>query len=315
MPTEHTAIASPQPSVVCCRLLSKHYGKVEALREASFEVERGEIFGVIGPDGAGKTTLLRILATLLRADSGQATVEGLDVARDFRAIRSRLGYMPGRFSLYQDLSVEENLNFFAAIFNVTISENYRLIQDIYRQLEPFKSRRAGKLSGGMKQKLALCCALIHKPSVLLLDEPTTGVDPISRRELWEMLARLRQQNITIVVSTPYMDEALRCNRIALMKEGGILKIETPENVVKQFPQTLWSVQGNHMYSLLKDLRRHEDIIYSYAFGDAHHIAVRSDRITTVQLEENLKMLGYLNVEVKKIQPTIEDCYMQLTMET
>ncbi|MDR3188000.1 MAG: ABC transporter ATP-binding protein [Prevotellaceae bacterium] len=299
-------------SIISCRELSKRYGKVEALRSVSFGVEGGELFGVIGPDGAGKSTLFRILTTLLRADSGQATVEGLDVVRDCRAIRSRIGYMPGRFSLYQDLSVEENLHFFAAMFHVTVRENYALVRDIYRQLEPFRARRAGNLSGGMKQKLALCCALIHKPSVLLLDEPTTGVDPVSRRELWEMLARLRQQRITIVVSTPYMDEALRCDRIALMREGAFLKIETPEGIIAQFPQTLWSVQGDPKYRLLKDLRRHEDVIAAYAFGDAHHATVRSERITPLQLEENLKMLGYLNVEVKKIQPTIEDCYMQLT---
>ncbi|MDR2813510.1 MAG: ABC transporter ATP-binding protein [Prevotellaceae bacterium] len=298
-------------ATISCRQLSKRYGKVEALRNASFEVGRGEIFGCIGPDGSGKSTLFRILTTLLRADSGGATVEGLDVVKDYHAIRNRLGYMPGRFSLYQDLSVEENLNFFASIFNVTIRENYPLIRDIYRQLEPFKSRRAGKLSGGMKQKLALCCALIHKPSVLLLDEPTTGVDPISRKEFWDILAQLRRQDITIVVSTPYMDEALRCDRIALMREGAVLKIETPERIISQFPQTLWSVQGDPMYKLLTDLRRHEDIISSYAFGDAHHATVRSERITPLQLEENLKMLGYLNVEVKKIQPTIEDCYIAM----
>jgi ABC-type multidrug transport system ATPase subunit len=306
MPTEHT-------TTICCRQLCKRYGRVEALRNASFEVERGEIFGLIGPDGAGKSAILRILATLLRADSGHATVEGLDVVKDYRAIRSRLGYMPGRFSLYQDLSVEENLNFFAAIFNVTAHENYALIRDIYRQLEPFKTRRAGKLSGGMKQKLALCCALIHKPSVLLLDEPTTGVDPISRRELWEILARLRRQNLTIVVATPYMDEAVRCDRIALMREGAFLKIETPQSVISQFPQTLWSVQGSPMYKMLADLRRHEDVISAYAFGDAHHATVRSGRITTLQLQENLKLLGYANVEVKEIQPTIEDCYIMINV--
>ena len=304
MSPQHTPTISGQG-------LCKRYGKVEALRSVSLEVERGEIFGLIGPDGAGKSTLLRILATLLRADSGQAAVEGLDVVRDFRAIRSRLGYMPGRFSLYQDLSVEENLNFFAAIFNVAVRESYPLIWDIYRRLEPFGKRRAGKLSGGMKQKLALCCALIHKPSVLLLDEPTTGVDPISRKEFWEILAQLRRQNMAIVVSTPYMDEALRCDRVALMKEGAFLKIETPQNIISRFPQTLWSVQGDPMYRLLTDLRRHEDIISAYAFGDAHHVTVRSGRISTLQLAENLKTLSYANVEVKEIQPTIEDCYIMV----
>ncbi|MDR3365521.1 MAG: ABC transporter ATP-binding protein [Prevotellaceae bacterium] len=315
MPATQGIAAGHQPPVISCRQLSKRYGSVEALRSVSFDVERGEIFGCIGPDGAGKSTLFRILATLLRADSGRATVEGLDVQKDFRAIRRRLGYMPGRFSLYQDLSVEENLSFFAAIFGVTVRESYPLIRDIYGQLEPFKARRACKLSGGMKQKLALCCALIHKPSVLLLDEPTTGVDPISRREFWEMLARLRQQSITIIVSTPYMDEAMRCDRIALVKDGAFLQIEAPQSIISRFPQALWSVQGDPMYGLLKDLRRHEDIMAAYAFGDAHHATVRSERITPRQLGENLKALGYLNVEVKEIQPTIEDCYMHLTADS
>lgn len=302
MSTEH-------PPAISCRQLCKRYGQVAALRNASFEVKRGEIFGLIGPDGAGKSTLIRIITTLLRADSGQAVVEGLDVVRDYRAIRSRIGYMPGRFSLYQDLSVAENLSFFAAIFNATVRENYPLIRDIYRYLEPFATRRAGKLSGGMKQKLALCCALIHKPAVLLLDEPTTGVDPISRKEFWEILAQLRRQNMAVLVATPYMDEAMRCDRIALMREGELLKTETPQSVISQFPQTLWAVQGDPMYKLLTDLSRHEDIISAYAFGDAHHATVRSGRITTLQLAENLLMLGYANVEVKEIQPTIEDCYI------
>src|SRR5450755_997742 len=205
-------------------------GSVTALKDISFSIERDELFGLIGPDGAGKTTLFRILTTLLLADKGTASVNGFDVVKDYKKIRSCVGYMPGKFSLYQDLTIEENLNFFATMFGTTIQENYDLIKDIYQQIEPFKDRRAGKLSGGMKQKLALCCALIHKPDVLFLDEPTTGVDPVSRKEFWEMLKRLKQQNITIVVSTPYMDEATLCDKIALMQGGKILSIDTPGNI-------------------------------------------------------------------------------------
>jgi ABC-type multidrug transport system ATPase subunit len=215
--------------------ISKRYGKVEALRGVSLSVEEGELFGLIGPDGAGKTTLFRILATLLVADSGSATVDGLDVVADYKELRKRIGYMPGRFSLYPDLSVEENISFFANIFGVTLEQNYDLVAPIYRQIEPFRTRRAGKLSGGMKQKLALCCALIHKPRLLYLDEPTTGIDVVSRAELWEMLALLRQQGITILASTPYMDEGARCDRIALMSEGRILEVcPPPENLEDYF---------------------------------------------------------------------------------
>jgi ABC-type multidrug transport system ATPase subunit len=216
--------------------LSKSYGNVEALRELSFEVPRGEIYGIIGPDGAGKTTLFRILTTLMLPDSGTAMVDGLDVVRDYRKIRCQIGYMPGRFSLYGDLTVEENLNFFATLFGTTVAENYHLIEDIYRQIEPFKTRRAGKLSGGMKQKLALSCALIHCPSVLFLDEPTTGVDPVSRKEFWEMLGRLREQGITIIASTPYMDEAAKCDRVAIIKEGVFAGVVAPEEIKDAYPE-------------------------------------------------------------------------------
>lgn len=212
----------------------KTYGSgkdiVTALHGMSFEVERGELFGLIGPDGAGKTSLIRIIATLLLPDSGTASVDGFDTVKDYKAIRRRVGYMPGKFSLYPDLTVEENINFFATIFNTSLQENYELVRDIYSQIEPFKNRRAGKLSGGMKQKLALSCALIHRPSVLLLDEPTTGVDVVSRKEFWDMLKKLKEQGITILVSTPYMDEASRCDRIALVQNGGILSLDTPSNI-------------------------------------------------------------------------------------
>ena len=214
--------------------VSKSYGKVQALRDVSFSVKQGELFGLIGPDGAGKSTLFRILTTLLLPDQGSARVLDADVWADFRTIRQSVGYMPGRFSLYQDLTVEENLRFFATVFHTTVEENYERIRAIYEQIAPFKQRRAGALSGGMKQKLALCCALVHAPKVLFLDEPTTGVDPVSRREFWEMLAYLRQEGITLVVSTPFMDEALRCDRVAFLYEGEIKGINRPEAILKQF---------------------------------------------------------------------------------
>ena len=213
--------------------ITKVFGKgnIPAVDDVSFSVDRGELFGIIGPDGAGKTTLFRMLTTLLLPDGGGASVDGYDIVKDYKSIRNTIGYMPGRFSLYQDLTIEENLNFFATLFNTTIDENYHLIRDIYVQIEKFKDRRAGKLSGGMKQKLALCCALIHRPSILFLDEPTTGVDPVSRKEFWEMLRMLKGQGITILVSTPYMDEATRCDRIALFQSGKILTSDTPENII------------------------------------------------------------------------------------
>ena len=224
--------------IVVVKYVSKSYGKVEALKEVSLVVEQGEIFGLIGPDGAGKSTLFRILTTLLLADKGSATVGGLNVVEDYELIRTKVGYMPGRFSLYQDLSVEENLEFFATVFHTTIQENYALIKDIYQQIEPFKKRRAGALSGGMKQKLALSCALIHKPDILFLDEPTTGVDPVSRKEFWQMLRNLREQGITIIVSTPIMDEARQCDRIAFINHGEIHGIDTPERILQEFASIL-----------------------------------------------------------------------------
>ncbi|MDP2301553.1 MAG: ABC transporter ATP-binding protein [Ignavibacteria bacterium] len=290
----------------------RNYGDVEALIDISFEVEQGEIFGIIGPDGAGKTTLFRILTTLLLADKGSATVDGCDVIKDFKLIRNRVGYMPGRFSLYLDLTVEENLNFFATVFNTTIEENYYLIEDIYKQLEPFKDRRASALSGGMKQKLALCCSLIHKPTVLFLDEPTTGVDPVSRKELWEMLKKLKQQGISILVSTPYMDEAEMCDRIALIQNGNFLKIDTPKNIVNQFDNILWALSSNRMYDLLNDLRNHPKIKSCYAFGDSHHITISTDNFLLNDLNIFLNEKGHKDIEISPIKASIEDCFMQLT---
>ena len=281
-------------------------------RGISFEVKKGEIFGIIGPDGAGKTTLFRILTTLILADSGSATVDGFDVVNDYKEIRKRVGYMPGRFSLYQDLTVEENLNFFATVFNTTIEENYELVKDIYQQIEPFKKRRAGKLSGGMKQKLALSCALIHKPSVLFLDEPTTGVDPVSRKEFWGMLKKLKDQGITILVSTPYMDEASLCDRIALIQNGQFLKIDTPKNIISQYKNKLWAVQSDTMYKLLTDLRANELTNNCFAFGDKHHLSIDNEQITIDDLKELIEKAGHKNVVIREIEPTIEDCFMQLS---
>ncbi len=297
----------------------KKYGKVQALEGVSFEVEKGEIFGIIGPDGAGKTTLFRILTTLLIPDSGEALIDGHHVVNHYKTIRNMVGYMPGRFSLYQDLSVEENLKVFATIFDTTIQENYHLIKDIYQQLEPFKTRRAGALSGGMKQKLALCCALIHKPAILFLDEPTTGVDPVSRKEFWEMLKKLRDQGITILVSTPYMDEASMCDRIALIQGGNFLKIETPTNIREQFKKILWSVQSSRMFPLLKDLRKYHIVKTSFAFGDTHHVTIDqsgedyvSDQLTMDYLRRYLEDKGHTEIMIQPIKATIEDCFMELS---
>ena len=290
--------------------ISKKYGDVEALKDITFSVNPGEMFGLIGPDGAGKTTMFRILTTLIRPNSGNATVDGLDIVKDYKEIRNRVGYMPGRFSLYQDMTVEENLKFFATVFNTTIEENYYLIKDIYQQIEPFKKRRAGKLSGGMKQKLALSCALIHKPTVLFLDEPTTGVDPVSRKEFWEMLKKLKAQGITILVSTPYMDEAILCDRIALIQDGSFLKIETPQEIVSDFSEVIWSAKSHNMSALLNELRACEGVKSCFAFGTVHHITV-DPSLTIPALEKQLQDKGHWDIEISEITPTIEDCYMQL----
>lgn len=281
---------------------------VPALNGISFEVAKGELFGIIGPDGAGKTSLFRILTTLLLADKGEATVDGFDVVKDLKAIRKRVGYMPGRFSLYQDLTVAENLEFFATIFNTSIEENYDLIRDIYSQIEPFKDRRAGKLSGGMKQKLALSCALIHYPSVLFLDEPTTGVDAVSRKEFWEMLRKLKEKDITILVSTPYMDEASLCDRVALMQQGKLMSVNTPQGIVDQFGKPLLAVRAGNMLKLLKDLKQCSGVEDAYPFGEYHHAVMKKDFVQS-ELESCLK--EHPGLEIKKTQPDIEDCFMDL----
>ncbi|HKO76467.1 MAG TPA: ABC transporter ATP-binding protein [Flavobacterium sp.] len=299
---------------VILKNISKKYGDLTALDNISFEVEKGELFGLIGPDGAGKTSLFRILTTLLLADEGTASVEGHDVVADFRAIRNKVGYMPGKFSLYQDLTVKENLNFFATVFGTTLEENYELIKDIYDQIKPFNDRRAGKLSGGMKQKLALCCALIHKPEVLFLDEPTTGVDVVSRNEFWEMLAKLKQQNITIVVSTPYMDEAKLCDRIALIQNGNLMDINTPQQIINNFPKVLFAAKAQNIYKLLKDLRADAEIESCYAFGEYVHLTLKSDENNESKVMVIAEKYQNDNLEIKKIDPTIEDVFIRLMQE-
>ncbi len=291
--------------------ISKSYKKVKAVQDISFDVNPGELFGLIGPDGAGKTTIFRILTTLLIPDEGTATVAGFDVVKDYKAIRNSVGYMPGRFSLYQDLTVEENLTFFATIFGTTIEENYDLIEDIYVQIEPFKNRRAGKLSGGMKQKLALSCALIHKPKVLFLDEPTTGVDPVSRKEFWEMLKRLQKKGITILVSTPYMDEAALCDRIALIQGGKILEIDTPEAIVSQFPKTIYNVGANNMYKLIQSLQSYEHVYSVFPFGEFVHYTDKRDSFEMADLQSYLEKEGLADISIETAKPNIEDAFMEL----
>ncbi len=294
--------------------IRKTYGRkkeqVTALAGISFSVNRGELFGLIGPDGAGKTSLFRILTTLLLADSGSATVEGLDVVKDYAAIRKRVGYMPGKFSLYPDLSVQENMNFFATLFNTSIAANYHLVKEIYSQIEPFRNRRAGQLSGGMKQKLALSCALIHQPSVLFLDEPTTGVDAVSRKEFWDMLSRLKEQGITILVSTPYMDEAARCDRVALMQNGNILSINTPQGVVNSFSKPLWAARSADMLNLLHALRKIPAVEHAYPSGIYHHVVMKPGT-GRAELREGLQQQNILQAELVPANVGIEDCFMEL----
>lgn len=282
-----------------------------AVDGASFSVNKGEVFGLIGPDGAGKTSIFRILTTLLLPDKGSAFVLGYNVVEDLKEIRKISGYMPGRFSLYQDLSVEENLEFFATIFETTIEENYNLIAEIYKQLEPFKDRRAGKLSGGMKQKLALCCALIHKPEILFLDEPTTGVDPVSRKEFWEILTRLKEQGITILVSTPYMEEARLCDRIALMQEGNILEIDSPQKIIERFNKNLFAVRAEDLFKLINDLRAFSKTESCFAFGENLHLTTNDPEIKESHIFEYLTKCEHKNLFVEKIEPGIEDCFMLL----
>lgn len=282
---------------------------VAALKNVSLQVHRGELFGLIGPDGAGKTTLMRLLTTLLIPDEGNARVAGFDTVRDFREIRKRVGYMPGKFSLYMDLTIEQNLHFFATVFNTTVEENYELIKDIYVQIEPFKKRRAGQLSGGMKQKLALCCALIHKPEVLFLDEPTTGVDAVSRMEFWVMLQQLKQQGITIFVSTPYMDEAGQCGRIALIQKGEILEVDSPEHITASFQHPLLEVKGKNMLALLHGLKEVEQTKDVYAFGEYHHVVL--EKGGDVEHWKQNAQNRYGDLQISPVRSHIEDCFIYL----
>lgn len=291
--------------------ITKSYKKVTAVENISFDVKQGELFGLIGPDGAGKTTLFRILTTLLFADEGEATVAGYDVVKDYKKIRKSVGYMPGKFSLYQDLTVEENLKFFATIFGTTVEENYDLIKDIYVQIEPFKKRRAGKLSGGMKQKLALSCALIHKPKVLFLDEPTTGVDPVSRKEFWDMLKRLNDKGITTLVSTPYMDEASLCDRIALIQAGKILKIDSPANIIDQHKKQIFNVKAHDMHGVITDLKEFPGNESIYAFGEFVHYTHSNSDFLPENLKGYLSEKGHKDILIEPTSPGIEDIFMDL----
>ncbi|MCF6171447.1 MAG: ABC transporter ATP-binding protein [Bacteroidales bacterium] len=293
--------------------ISKSYEKVEALKDINLEIKAGELFGFIGPDGAGKTSLFRILTGLILPRSGTASVGGLDVVNDFKKIRQITGYMPGRFSLYHDLTVAENLDFYASIFKTSLKENYDLIKDIYIQIEPFRKRKAGDLSGGMKQKLALSCALIHRPELLILDEPTTGVDAVSRKEFWELLNKMQQSGITILVSTPYMDEAALCNRVALMQNGKLLATDTPKNITKRYQGQIFALHTNKMHSLVIDLENTAAAAQVYRFGDSVHITSTSGndesfrQIITASLEEK----GHSAIQMIAQQAVIEDCFLAL----
>ncbi len=296
--------------------VKKCYGQVSALKGVSFSAHKGEIFGLIGPDGSGKSTLFKIMTTLLLPDSGTVKVAGYDVLKDYIEIRNIIGYMPSKFSLYKDLSVEENMKFFATLFKTRIEENYYLVKDIYSQIEPFKKRKAKNLSGGMKQKLALSCALIHKPSVLFLDEPTTGVDPVSRKDLWTMLEKLSEQEITIIVSTPYMDEAKLCDRIALIKEGEFMKIDAPDGIVNSLHKKVMAVKGENMYLILNVLRTLSVVEMAFAFGETNHITLKDSAsdLLPVDIVRMLEDKGFNNVDVKEIRAGVEDCYMVLSKE-
>lgn len=291
--------------------IEKSYDEVKALSDISFEVDKGEIFGFIGPDGSGKSTLFRILTTLILPDKGHAYLNGLDVVKEYRSIRLISGYMPGQFSLYTDLTVEENLKFFATVFGTTLEANYHLIRDVYVQIEPFKKRLAGKLSGGMKQKLALSCALIHEPRILILDEPTTGVDAVSRSEFWELLKGLKQKGITILVSTPYMDEAGMCDRVALMQEGHIMATDLPKNISSAFKKTLLAIRSDNMYKLILDLREYQMASSVFPFGQFIHYTSTQEPPQKVDILNYLGSKGHSQVELFETTPGVEDSFMEL----
>jgi ABC-2 type transport system ATP-binding protein len=295
--------------------LVKQFGATRALDAVSFDVHQGELFGLVGPDGAGKTTLFRLLVSLLEPDGGSATVLGLDPVRELWALRKRVGYMPGRFSLYADLSVRENLEFFAAVFGTSVQDGYDLIAPIYQQIEKFADRRAGALSGGMKQKLALSCALVHRPDILFLDEPTTGVDAVSRREFWDLLDSLRDSGLTTVVSTPYMDEAMRCDRVALIQAGRILAIDTPPAIGARFPRALFAVSVRERSTVLTALRQFSTIASAYPFGETVHVSDTRehmpDTVVMQELEAHLQQAGCSDIVVRRIDAGIEDVFIEL----
>jgi ABC-2 type transport system ATP-binding protein len=298
---------------VTIQALVKRFDTTTALDGVSCVIHAGELFGFIGPDGAGKTTLFRILTTLVLPDGGSARVLGEDVVGGLRSLRTRIGYMPGRFSLYQDLSVEENLRFFASVFGTTVEREHDRIAPIYRQLEPFHARRAGALSGGMKQKLALCCALVHRPEILFLDEPTTGVDAVSRREFWDLLGQLKGAGLTAIVSTPYMDEANRCDRVALIQRGHLLAIETPDGIARSFDRPLLSVRSDRRYDALRALREYPHAHTVYPFGEAlHYTDLRRDApVEQLQreLQAFLETRGFKSIRIDVAAPTVEDTFM------
>lgn len=293
--------------------ITKQFKETVALRDVTFRIEPNELFGFIGPDGAGKTTLFRLIASLMLPDSGSLSVLGLNPTTDFKKLRKRLGYMPGRFSLYQDLTVEENLDFYATIFGTSIEENYNLIKDIYSHIEPFKNRPAGKLSGGMKQKLALSCALIHKPELLILDEPTTGVDAVSRKEFWQMLKNLQKEGITVIVSTPYMDEAALCDRVALIQKGSLLSVDSPQNIIDAFDTNLFGIRASDMYNLLVHLKNYSDCNSAHLFGQYIHASFKGE-FDSAKLTAYMHAKGVDDIEIIPAKPGIEDCFMKLMMK-
>jgi ABC-type multidrug transport system ATPase subunit len=297
--------------IVVVRDLGKSFGRVRALADVSLDVRDGELFGIVGPDGAGKTTLFRILVTLLLPDSGSATVLDLDVVKNYREIRQRVGYMPGTFSLYPDLSVAENIQFFASVFGTTLEKGYDLIAPVYKQIEPFKERRAAALSGGMKQKLALCCALVHRPDILFLDEPTTGVDAVSRREFWDQLGRLKESGLTILVSTPYMDEAVRCDRVALIQVRRVLAVDPPQTISRQYDRPLIAVSGAKRYEMLLALREFPHARSVYPFGDSLHYTDARAEVEPQEIEKFLHDHGFSDAKAERIQAGIEDSFMAL----
>jgi len=308
------SITDQMQNVIESSGISKNFGTTKALNDISFSVNESEVFGFIGPDGAGKTTLFRIITTLMLPDEGEIKVLGMDCTTDYKELRKNIGYMPGRFSLYQDLTVEENLNFYATVFGTTVEENYELISDIYSHIEPFKKRLAGKLSGGMKQKLALSCALIHKPKLLILDEPTTGVDAVSRSEFWDMLGKLRQHNITIIVSTPYMDEAMRCDKVALIQDGKILAIDAPQKIRDGFRRKLFTVKSVEKYKIINTLRKYPMTLTAYPFGDSVHVTFINDIVDNTLFEYLIKE-GISDVIVQEAEAGIEDRFLELMNKT